>query len=153
MKTSISYLLLLCLVGVTTHQTYAEEAIPQDASLSKRSTFTPRFDLSGNWISPDSPAIVSATRHGKSVSFVYNTSGYHHLFEGIYTDEQTITGIQLREKLSDGSRTEMQLQIVLTSSNRATVTWVTLDSNSDLIKGQRGEDSITRVNNATNSVN
>ena len=115
-----------------------EETVP-DAD------FVPKYDIGGQWTSDNSAEYADAYRIGKQVVIIFNNQDYEHLFEGAYTDDHTIKGIQLRRKRSDGSITVMKCTVNLTSPNSGFVPWTALDSNSDLSKGQTGTAVITRV--------
>jgi hypothetical protein len=121
-----------------THPALTEQTVPDP-------DFVPKYDIVGQWSSDHSADHADAYRIGKHVVVIFNGASYEHLFEGAYTDDHTIEGIQLRRKTSDGSITVMKCTINLTSPDSGFAPWTALDSNSDLRKGQTGTAEITRV--------
>jgi len=127
------------------------EAATSTARASNASTrFSPKYDFAGHWLADGEPTPSNVTRHGKHVVSIYNNSGYQHVFEGDYLDDVTIKGIQIRRSRADHTTTRMKLTIVLQSPSTATVTWLGLDSNSDLAKGQTGVSLLKRSGTQSN---
>ena len=127
----------------------AQSALPrlfaQKQSGEAGAFFVPKFEIAGNWNSDHSREHSEVVRHGRHVSYTFNTAGYTHCFEGKYINDHTVEGIQARRSRADGTTTRMRLIITLESNNLLRADWVVLDSNSDLRKGQTGTAISRRV--------
>lgn len=115
----------------------SEQTIPD-------SSFVPKYEIGGQW-SDGGDTFVNIYRIAKQVVFIFNKDGYEQFFEGSYTGDQRIEGIQIRRKKSDNTIVLMRVALTVTSPDSAAVHWTSLDSNSDLRMGQTGTATFRRV--------
>lgn len=114
------------------------------SQIASADSVQPGFDLTGNW-QPGAGGVSSFFQEGTQVTVIYVNAGFAHHFVARYVSPTRFQGIQHRVNRATGCATEMMLIGRATTADSLSISATALDSNCDLVKGQKFTDTNSRL--------